>query len=384
VTIRLLIFALPAILVGCTGDLRAAIEQYVGIANGGIVYVDGSCGDDGNPGSPDRPKRSIEAAIELAETLGGQRSVHVAEGVYLMYEPLRIAEGVCVRGGYASGSWQRDIAAHPTRIQAISIEAAIKPEGNVTPQTVLEGLYVIAGARDVSSCIWCDGCSPTIAKCILDANAAIETSIGIYVKNASPVVEACTIFAGAGNDEALGIMNVGSSTRIRNCVIVAEDGSGLYTGIFCSAGSDAFIQNNTMWAGKASYDTAVYLSASHCTIDNNILFTSDSGIGIYEYGTSALPTRVWHNDFWCTTAYYGEGTSLTFAGTLAHFNSKGVDHQNNRSDDPSFVAPGSDDYHLAGSSPITESGCDLSAVFTDDRDGAPRTVPWSIGAYEKE
>jgi hypothetical protein len=384
VTRHLLLVVLAAAVLGCTGDLRAAIEQYVGIANEGILYVDGSLGDDGNPGSADLPKRSIEAAIGLARTLGEPRSVHVAEGVYLVHEPLRIVEGISVRGGYASGSWQRDIAAHLTRIQAVAIEAAIEPDGNVTSQTVLEGLYIIAAARDTASCISCDGCSPTIDRCTLDANAAVETSIGIYVKNASPAIEACTIFAGAGSDEAWGIVNVGSSTRITNCVIVAEDDSGLYTGISCSAGSNAFIQNNTVWAGAGAGDAAIYLSASHCTIDNNIFFPSGSGCGIYEYGTSALPVRVWHNDFGCATPYHGDGSPLDVVGMEARFVAKGVDHQNNMSVDPDFIDPGSIDYHLKEGSPVAGAGCDLSALFTDDRDGVPRTVPWSVGSYEKD
>jgi hypothetical protein len=385
VTRHLVILALLAAVVGCTGDLRAAIERYVGIANEGIVYVDGSCGDDGNPGNADQPKRSIEAAIELAEALGGPRSVNVAEGVYLLYEPLRIVQGISVRGGYASGSWQRDIAAHPTRLQAVAIDAAIEPDATVTSQTVVEGLSVVAASLDTAACIWCDGCSPTISKCTLDASAVNETSIGIYLKNASPVIEACTIFAGTGSNYAWGIRNEGSSSRIRNCVIIAEDGMGEYTGIYCTSGSDAFIQSNTIWAGTGTFDTAICLSASHCTIDNNIFFPSGSGCGIWECGTNAPPTHVWHNDFWCATPYNWDGSSLSFLEMIVHFDAKGVYRMNNLdSNDPDFVDASGDNYHISGSSPIAGAGCDLSAFFTVDRDGLVRTVPWSIGAYERD
>jgi hypothetical protein len=385
VTGRSIVLVLLAALVGCTGDLRARIEQYVGIADTGIVYVDMSLGDDGNPGSADRPKRSIEAGIDLAEALGAPRMVCVAEGVYLQYEPLRIVEGITVRGGYASGSWQRDIEAHPTRIQAVGIDAAIEPEANVTSQTTIEGLHIIAAALGTACCIWCDGCSPTISKCAIDASAVVETSIGIYVKNASPAIEACTIDAGAGSDKAWGIANVGSRSRIRNCVIVTGSAPGLYTGISCSSGSDAHIQNNTVWAGAGGGDAAVYLCASHCTIDNNIFFTSDTGYGIYESGTSALPARVWHNDFWCSTPYHGDGSSLDFSEMIDRFDDKDVDHRNNLDAvDPDFENMGSGDYHLKSSSPITGAGCDLSAFFITDWDGVTRTIPWSMGAYERD
>jgi hypothetical protein len=382
VTRRLIILALAATVTACEGDLRATIERFTGIVDEGVTYVDGTCGNDGNPGSKDQPKQSITAAIELAEALGGSWSVNVAEGTYLLRESLRVVEGISVRGGYASRSWQRDIEGHPTRFQAVAIETAIKPDEGVTSQTMLEGVFVIAASRDIASCIWCDGCSPTISKCILDANAASETSIGIYATDASPVIEACTIFSGAGSDEAWGIVNVRSDSTIRNCVIVAESETGLYTGISCTSGSDAFIQNNTVWAGDGEDDAAVYLSASHGSIDNNIFFTSDSGCGIYEHGTDALPARVWHNDFWCSSAYCMDGSAHDLAWMIARFDANDVDHRNNGSVDPGFVDPDSDDYHLAGASPIV--GCDLSAVFSEDRDGVARTVPWSVGAYEKD
>jgi hypothetical protein len=386
VTGRLIFLGSIAALIGCVGDLRDRIEQYVGIADTGIVYVDGSSGDDGNPGSAALPKRSIEAAMDLAVKLGEPRSVCVAEGVYLMYEPLRIVEGISVRGGYASGSWQRDIAAHPTRIQAVGVDVAIEPESSVTSGTLLEGLLVVAAPLDTAACIWCNGCSPTIARCTLNANAAIKTSIGIYLQNTSAVIESCTIFAGAGNDYRWGIRNEGSSSRIRNCVVLAEDGMGEYTGIYCKSGSDTFIQNNTVWAGTGAYDTAICISDSHCTIDNNIFFPSGSGCGIWELGTNALPVRVWHNDFWCSIPYHGDGSPLSFSGMIYRFDDKNIDHLNNVDPpvDPDFVNAGSDDYHLEGSSPIAGAGCDLSACFTTDRDGVARTISWSIGAYERD
>jgi hypothetical protein len=374
---------LAVLLLSCEGDVRATIELFASIADGGIVYVDGTGGDDGSPGSRELPKRSIEAGLALASALGAPRSVHVAEGTYLVRATLRVPEEISIRGGFASGSWDRDIEGHPTRIQAVEIETAIEPEGGVTEATLLEGLYVTAAAQTTACCIRCNGCSPTIARCVLDASAAQEVSIGTSATGAGPVIAACTIFAGAGSDEAWGVVCSGSACRIRNCIIVGGSGSGIYTGIACVAGSDAFIQNNTVWAGDASGDAGIYLSGSHCTVDNNIIFTEGSGYGIYEYGSDALPLRVWRNDFWCVNhPYRAGGATRDFTAMLAYFASSGVDNLGNGTVDPGFSDPDHGDYHLAGASPI--EGADLSSDFTDDRDGVPRTVPWSVGAYEKD
>ena len=45
------------------------------------------------------------------------------------------------------------------------------------------------------------------------------------------------------------------------------------------------------------------------------------------------------------------------------------------------------DFHYIASPPntnLTEGGYDLSSIFTTDGDGTTRTVPWSVGPYEKD
>ncbi|MFW5689395.1 MAG: choice-of-anchor Q domain-containing protein, partial [Spirochaetota bacterium] len=40
------------------------------------------------------------------------------------------------------------------------------------------------------------------------------------------------------------------------------------------------------------------------------------------------------------------------------------------------------DWHLTAGSPAADAGAELSADYVTDHDEVPRTVPWSIGAYE--
>ena len=60
--------------------------------------------------------------------------------------------------------------------------------------------------------------------------------------------------------------------------------------------------------------------------------------------------------------------------------------ENNVALDPIFD-PADDDWHLSDSSPVVvkEGGDDSLAGMPDtDKDGNPRTIPWSMGAYEQD
>lgn len=70
-------------------------------------------GDDANPGTRDRPKRTIQAGIEQA-LLDAKRDVYVATGVY--QEAVILAEGIGVYGGYSSDFRVRDIGRYQTAI----------------------------------------------------------------------------------------------------------------------------------------------------------------------------------------------------------------------------------------------------------------------------
>lgn len=106
---------------------------------------------------------------------------------------------------------------------------------------------------------------------------------------------------------------------------------------------------------------------------------------IHEDSASIKSASIRNNAFHCTDVYVHGGktynellplqTLLNGAGTLASGNVKVAPH---------FVGGG--DYHLkpGGETPcaLVEGGLDQSRLFTTEVDGAPRTAPWTIGAYE--
>ena len=66
--------------------------------------------------------------------------------------------------------------------------------------------------------------------------------------------------------------------------------------------------------------------------------------------------------------------------TLAQFQTETSQEANSAYDDPAFVNPGADNYHLLVGSPCIGEGVDVG--ITTDLDGVTRGDPPAIGAYE--
>ncbi|MFH1829757.1 MAG: right-handed parallel beta-helix repeat-containing protein [Pseudomonadota bacterium] len=232
-----------------------------------------------------------------------------------------------------------------------------------------------------------------------------DLCVAIFNIKSSPKIynnklEGCTAKA------VCGITNVESSSpMIYNNIIDAGIGTNQSSGITATKSSPK-IYNNTIDGGLAneSYGIRIF-DDGHPHIINNIIFTSGGAkrYGIYEYASSSDPAELKNNDvFDCPTALYYDdesGKGLKWFGPCIvccpSFSSSpplpcndvlttpgGANNVGNFSMDPKFEGP--DDWHLSATSPkeVTKGGLDLSAEFNTDKDGDPRTPPWSIGAYE--
>ncbi|MBA7628893.1 hypothetical protein ES703_36390 [subsurface metagenome] len=374
----------------CDTTLREQIELFVdsynAIIKDGIIYVSVIDGSDENPGTLDHPKKTIQSGIDLADELMDSAEVRVAEGTYNINKTLMIKEGISIKGGYSAIDWMRDTAQHETIIKASDIDTAVKILEGVTVTTAIEGFTIKAAWENTVTAVYCDGGSPTIRNNTIDASLGIQDSVGIFNKYASPVIVANTINAGKGIESCWGIVNVNSSPRIWNNIIYSEGSSNFYKGIVNTNSSASIIQNNTIDGGPLPDAVMIYNSSSRPVIENNILFTLGNAYGIHEEDSSALPVKLNNNDFYgCNPIYdYDGGTCTTINEMENYLFDKSVSASENVSDYPKFVYQAESDYHLKIDSPLKESGLDLSNSFTTDRDGATRTDPLSIGAYEYE
>ncbi|HOX01366.1 MAG TPA: right-handed parallel beta-helix repeat-containing protein [Candidatus Paceibacterota bacterium] len=120
---------------GCAGDgpcgltINGPTEVIAQFDRQGVdLFVDGSKGDDANPGdSWDQAKRTIQGALLAADGLHAN-TIHVKEGTYR--ETVVLQQRVTLRGGYPAANHGRDLSGcesriHPTIVDAASLDYAL-------------------------------------------------------------------------------------------------------------------------------------------------------------------------------------------------------------------------------------------------------------------
>jgi hypothetical protein len=236
-----------------------------------------------------------------------------------------------------------------------------------------------------------NGAGPGIGYNRIESGDALQ-SWAVYDEDCGYPLISNDIRAGYGTAISTAIYGINSTTKIINNTI--RGGGGATTdysfGIDLAANSDASIYNNTIDGGMAdtgSYGIRIFNAAP--LIRNNIIFISGSAperIGIAEGNPAgSSPFELTNNNIYSCDYLYRNGTpaiditdyndlnisgNTVIAGNLTEFNiSIGL----MLDADFRIIAP-----PLS----VREGGADLTGFFDNDRDETPRTVPWSIGAYE--
>ena len=169
----------------------------------------------------------------------------------------------------------------------------------------------------------------------------------------------------------------------------------------CNAHRKLVIANNTISGGTGYYRYGIYLSGAiyslhDIRIGNNVLFNNAAGsysYAIYRTSTSGILARVENNLFTQIGGFLNSGaeyttlssmeTYLNGQGTVASFNKEVA-----AATDLYFANYAGRDWQPTASSPLslTQGGRDTSGLdwgtVVEDRLGNPRTVLYSIGAYE--
>ena len=173
--VAMLALLLALALVGGPGGLAPAR------ADPGTLYVDGATGsDDSDCTDPGDPCDTVGYALTQA-AVGDE--ILVAEGTYV--ETLDIGQDVSLLGGYEATGWTRNIAAHPTILDADGADDSvitIYPYNEVT----LEGL-IVQGADNVGADafggIAIDRSAVVISGTIVQDNQAEQNGGGIYIQD---------------------------------------------------------------------------------------------------------------------------------------------------------------------------------------------------------
>ena len=402
------------------------------------LFVNGQTGDDANSGlDAQAPKLTIRAAVEAAAP---PAAVLVACGDYPVDSDPGVATHVELRdqvslfAGFAPGFAARNFYA-PTRILDQSTvtlvnNAAVKAMNgsNVGPSTVVDGFEIRGGGGTVCAAVRLDNVSPTLRRnviqggsCeyayglqvvngsapwikenVIDGGVATQQATGVYAENSAMLLERNAIRGGTGGSHAMGVL-AGSSLGdlIRNNRVFGGDGATFCFGIHMEG--MAVAENNTVDGGQCpTYSVALGYSQGESVIKNNILFTSggNNRLCFWEDSGASNPAALLNNDlFDCPTALYvdfvpaggtcpfwGNGNCLTDVAAVNALADMSTGASGNVSLDPAFADRAAGDWHLTPASPIEirEGGLDLSAEFSDDFDGLPRSVPWSMGAFEQD
>jgi hypothetical protein len=363
-----------------------------------FVSVDGD--DIDGDGTISAPYATIQKGIDIASAsdVDDLTDVVVSAGTY--NESIVMFNSIKVKGGYDPIEWTRDISVNETIIQdpattggtSTSPNRAVYFPPTITDSPTIDGFKIIGGSGEYTNGIFIEEAVGTISNNTINGGDG-NYSTGIANSSGIVVIDSNEINGGSGNStNAIFNTGDGANPTIQNNVILGGgNGANNSYGVNIWDDSMATIYNNTIDGGLANTARCISLKFGGSTITNNILFTSGTGssrYGIYELPGDTEPSELKNNDiFDCPTAlYYDYDASPRDLTDIADVNAMtditgGV--SGNVSVDPVFV--GSGDFHLSSSSPVsvTEGGLDLSVEgLTEDKDGNPRTNPYSIGAYE--
>ena len=193
---------------------------------------------------------------------------------------------------------------------------------------------------------------------------------GIYMHGNSHVIEHSSFHHNGGYGIHI-YDNVGGNDDIivRNNVIYENGHCGVGgRGIVYDSGSGGLIYNNVIWGNATGGITVDYRAFNTKVYNNTVVNNPDLGIYI---GSGSSSAEVSNN------IVYQNGSSIDNDGSGTTITNNWVDQ------DPKFLNPSAQDFHLTLPSPAIDAGLTLPEV-TIDFDGVsrPQGASHDIGAYE--
>ena len=214
----------------------------------------------------------------------------------------------------------------------------------------------------------------------------------IRLEHSGITVNSNTIEVATVEDRASGISlyDVGSTNIFNNTIIGAVTTDDISSGIYTYGTSSPLIANNTIINGNSTFGSIAILSEGGGSgiIKNNIIYSVCSGVAISSSTKPSPSLTIKNNSFFGTTEIYYYGFTSHHYYTVVALETAFPSDASANVDvgvEPVFESYAGKDFRLNASTPsaIKAGGLNLSTSFTVDKSGATRSVPWSIGAYEK-
>jgi len=242
------------------------------------------------------------------------------------------------------------------------------------------------GGAKIGGGILCSNSSPTISKCIIRENSAIDFSSGGSF-GSGLLDHPC----GCGG----GIVCLDSSSPIiTNCIIRDNETNHKGGGIYCLSSSPTIIPGGVApyygAGGVYCYDSFPLIT--NCTITNN----EDYGIHIHSSSSTITNCIFWNNSG--PNSYVEihlesnpENTAVTYCDIEGGFDCSGYDCLGNIDDDPLFIDPNAGNYRLQKDSKCIDAGTndgspaeDIDAILRPRNGDNIGEAICDMGAYEHE
>jgi parallel beta-helix repeat protein len=354
-----------------------------------VIYADpDATGGDDNGRSWQNAYTHLQDGLDRSTSGRGSR-IWVADGTYIPTKPpgydatFKLVEGIALYGGFTGNETsltQRNYISNETTLNGNNNSNQVVTGAAVTATATIDG-FIISNA--VSSGIYCNTGSPTIANCKIANNYE-----GILCESsASPHITDCNI----QNNEYHGIECINSDASVSRSIIKSNGGSGI-----ASNSSNLNITNSILHHNS---DHGLNIYQGQPTIRNNWIHhngTDGSGYGIYlndvHAQTSVHNNTIAHNDDYGVRASSVNPTISNciiwangVAGLSGTFNSVTYSciqgeplysGEGNINTDPLFVDDGNDNYHLISpNSPCIDAGTNAGVDPNEkDIDGEMRIV----------
>ncbi len=328
-------------------------------------------GDDTNDGSSwPLAKRTVQAGIDAAATLGGE--VWVRAGRY--EERINLHPFAYVYGGFAGIEVLREERNWTTNISILDGQAkhsVVTARGGYGVVTAIDGFTITNGHYTVGGGLYLEYAAPTIANNAITGNDASRTGGGLYLYRSDPIIANNSI---TGN-------------------FTDQDGGGLYLDE-----SDPTMANNMISGNNALAGGGMYLYQSNPTIANNTVISNGAdgtggGLRLYDSAPTIANTIVAFNS---SGIYRSSGGTPTLRHNCVYGNTEydysgltdptGID--GNISADPLLADLRYGNVHIQPDSHCADAGSNADALTEFDVDGQPRIQPMfgtvDIGADESD
>ncbi len=276
-------------------------------------------------------------------------------------------------------------------VTASAVATGIYNDGaSTTP--IIAGNFIYGGpSASISRGVYNrNGAGPGIGYNRIESGDALQ-SWGVYDDSCGYILIANDIRSGDGSISSEAVYCFNATTKIFNNTIRGGPSNGNSTGISLYNGSHAHVFNNTIDGGAGLITSrGIYIWGSNPRIINNIFFISGATgarTGIYEGdpGTSD-PVELTNNNFFnCPVLYRNSAPliDLLFIGDVNNPSNTTQGGPASAAMNISVILTLDADFRiLAPPLSIRLGGADLTGSLNNDKDDNPRTVPWSIGAYE--